>query len=158
MGDTDIRKATLADLPIIVAMLADDPLGAKRESPELPLDPRYLAAFDAIAADSGQSLMVATIGNDLVGCLQLTVIPGISRMGAKRALVEGVRIAASHRGHGIGEQMMAWAKTEATRAGCSVLQLTTDRTRVDAHRFYERLGFVGSHVGMKLELGAARED
>lgn len=158
MGDTIIRKATLADLPRIVAMLADDPLGAKRESPGLPLDPRYLAAFNAIAADPAQSLMAATIGSDVVGCLQLTIIPGISRMGAKRALVEGVRIAASHRGHGIGEQMMAWAKAEAIRAGCHVLQLTTDRTRVDAHRFYERLGFVASHVGMKLELDPARGD
>ncbi len=158
MGDVDIRKATLADLPFIVAMLADDPLGAKRESPGLPLDPRYLAAFQAISVDPAQSLMVAIIDDDIVGCLQLTIIPGISRLGARRALIEGVRIAANHRGQGIGGRMMAWAKAQATAAGCRVLQLTTDRSRADAHRFYQRLGFVASHTGMKLELGAAPDD
>lgn len=133
-------------------MLADDPLGQTRERPGLPLDVRYLQAFDEILADPAQSLMVATVAEDVVGCLQLTIIPGLSRLGAKRALIEAVRIAATHRGQGIGEKLITWARDTAAQAGCYLLQLTTDRSREQAHRFYQRLGFVPSHLGMKLEL------
>jgi GNAT superfamily N-acetyltransferase len=147
------RRATGPDLPAIIGLLADDPLGRERESPGLPLDAGYLAAFAEIAADPGQLLAVATLAEEVVGCLQLTFIPGLSRVGSRRALIEGVRVAAACRGHGIGEDMVEWAKQEALRRDCRILQLTTDRTRQDAHRFYERLGFVASHVGMKCELG-----
>jgi len=147
-----MRRATAADLPAIVGLLADDALGAIRERPELPLDGRYLEAFAAIDADPRQLLMVATLAGDIVGCLQLSFIPGLSRLGSQRALIEGVRVAAEMRGRGIGEDMILWAKGEALRRHCHILQLTTDRSREDAHRFYERLGFVASHVGMKLDL------
>lgn len=155
MTDVVIRNATRADLAAIVAMLADDPLGQTRERSELPLDARYQQAFDEIVADPAQSLVVATVADAVVGCLQLTIIPGLSRLGAKRALIEAVRIAATHRGQGIGEKMIAWARDIATQAGCCLLQLTTDRSREQAHHFYQRLGFVPSHVGMKLELPPA---
>lgn len=151
-----MRRATTADLPAIVALLADDQLGATRESPGLPLDACYREAFDDIVSDPAQSLMVATLGDEIVGCLQLTIIPGLSRRGARRGLVESVRIAASRRGQGIGEQMIAWAIDHATQAGCQILQLTTDRSREQAQHFYQRLGFVPSHVGMKLELASAK--
>ena len=150
-----MRRATVADLSAIIGLLADDPLGSKRESPGLPLDARYLAAFSEIAADPGQLLAVATLVGKVVGCLQLTFIPGLSRLGSRRALIEGVRVAAACRGRGIGEDMIEWAKQEALRRDCRILQLTTDRAREDAHRFYARLGFVASHVGMKCELGDA---
>jgi GNAT superfamily N-acetyltransferase len=152
-----MRRATTADLPAIVGLLADDSLGSTRERADLPLDGRYLEAFARIDADPRQMLMVATLAEDIVGCLQLSFIPGLSRLGSQRALIEGVRVAATLRGHGIGEVMIRWAKEEALRHGCRILQLTTDRSRQDAHRFYERLGFVASHVGMKLDLDATQD-
>lgn len=112
----------------------------------------YLVAFDAIDADPAHELVVLDDGGVVVGTLQLTLLPGLSRHGATRALVEAVRVASSHRGQRLGEQLLGWAVDEARRRGAVLMQLTTDASRVDAQRFYERLGFVGSHVGMKLPL------
>ena len=151
-----MRRATTADLPAIVGLLADDPLGAIRERAGLPLDGRYLEAFAGIDADPRQLLMVATLAGNIVGCMQLSFIPGLSRLCSQRALIEGVRVAAALRGRGIGEDMILWAKGEALRRHCRILQLTTDRSRQDAHRFYERLGFAASHIGMKLDLDASQ--
>ncbi|MFI9050578.1 GNAT family N-acetyltransferase [Streptomyces sp. NPDC053427] len=150
MSDIEIRRATEADLPAIIAMLADDPLGAARESPD-DLTP-YRAAYEAIAADPQQQLLVAVRGGRTVGTLQLTVIPGLSRRGATRSIVEGVRIHADERGGGLGTRLIEWAIEESRAQGCSLVQLTSDATRIDAHRFYERLGFEASHLGFKLVL------
>jgi GNAT superfamily N-acetyltransferase len=144
-----IRTATAEDVPAIVALLMDDPLGAKRE---IPGDPRYAAAFAAISADPNQILAVADADGEIVGTLQITFTPGLSRVGATRATVEGVRVRSDQRGNGLGQQLMEWAIKEATTRDAAMVQLTTDVTRTDAHRFYERLGFVASHVGMKLTL------
>ena len=142
-----IRPATLDDVPTIVAMLADDPLGARRESPG---DPAYEKAFAVIDADPHQYLAVAEVGGEVVGTLQLTFIPGLSRRGATRALIEAVRVRADHRGAGLGKRLAEWAIEESRARGAALVQLTTDASRTDAHRFYERLGFTASHVGMKL--------
>jgi GNAT superfamily N-acetyltransferase len=144
-----IRRATRADVPGIVAMLADDELGAARERPG---DPAYLAAFDAVAADPNQLLVVADVDGTPVGTLQLTFIPGLSRQGAVRAQIEAVRIRSDQRGGGLGGQLIGWAIEAARQRGCALVQLTTDASRTDAHRFYQRLGFQPSHVGMKLTL------
>jgi len=150
VNDLEIRPATIDDVPAIVAMLADDPLGATRETDAG--DSRYLQAFREIAADPQQKLVVAVREAVVVGTLQLTVIPGLSRTGSKRGLIEAVRVRTDQRGGGIGRQLFEWAIAEARRSGCVIVQLTTDRSRVDAHRFYESLGFEGSHLGMKLTL------
>ncbi|HJX42500.1 MAG TPA: GNAT family N-acetyltransferase [Geodermatophilus sp.] len=148
-GGVVLRRAVAADLPAIVALLADDPLGATREG----ADPApYEAAFTAVDADPAHLLVVADDDGAAVGTLQLSFLPGLSRGGALRAQVEGVRVAASGRGRGLGEAMLRWCADEARRRGAVLVQLTTDSRRPDAHRFYERLGFVASHVGMKLEL------
>jgi GNAT superfamily N-acetyltransferase len=144
-----IRIASAGDVPAIVALLADDPLGAARESPG---DPAYLAAFEEIAADPRQVLAVAEASGEVVGTLQLTCTPGLSRKGMTRGTIEAVRVRADQRGQRLGERLVRWAVDEARRHGCGVVQLTTDASRVDAHRFYERLGFAASHVGMKLAL------
>jgi ribosomal protein S18 acetylase RimI-like enzyme len=148
-----IREARREDLPRVVALLADDPLGADRELPGEPLAPAYAAAFDAMAAQGGNVLLVATTDDEVVGCLQLVVIPGLSRAGMLRAQIEGVRVATTHRGRRIGERLVAEAVERARAAGCGLVQLTSDASRADAHRFYERLGFVATHVGMKLTIG-----
>ncbi|MFF4800194.1 GNAT family N-acetyltransferase [Streptomyces sp. NPDC001351] len=150
MGDLEIRSATADDVPAIVAMLADDPLGARRESPD-DLTP-YLAALERLASDPNQHLVVAVREGRVVGTLQLTVIPGLSRRGAVRSIIEGVRIHADERGSGLGTQLIEWAIDESRRQECQLVQLTSDNTRTDAHRFYERLGFTASHVGFKLQL------
>ncbi|KAK1180792.1 GNAT family N-acetyltransferase [Streptomyces sp. NBS 14/10] len=150
MSDFEIRRATADDIPAIVAMLADDPLGARRESPD-DLAP-YQAAFERIDRDPGQRLVVAVRDGRTVGTLQLTVIPGLSRRGATRSIIEAVRIHADERGGGLGTQLIQWAVDESRREGCVLVQLTSDATRTDAHRFYERLGFEASHVGFKLAL------
>ncbi len=149
-----IRRATEDDLPAVVRLLADDPLGATREGSAEPLADAYRAAFAAMEAQAGNELLVAVIALEVVGCLQLTVIPGISRLGASRAQIEGVRVATAHRGAGIGEALMQHAIARATQEGCSLVQLTTDVTRADAKRFYERLGFEATHVGLKLRLAS----
>jgi GNAT superfamily N-acetyltransferase len=150
MGDHQIRLATAGDVTAIVAMLADDPLGAQRESPD-DLTP-YLAALERLTADPNQRLVVAVREGRVVGTLQLTIIPGLSRRGAVRSIIEGVRIHADERGSGLGTQLIEWAIDESRRQDCQLVQLTSDNTRTDAHRFYERLGFTASHMGFKLQL------
>ncbi|MFF1921754.1 GNAT family N-acetyltransferase [Streptomyces sp. NPDC058221] len=150
MSDLEIRAADPDDLSEIVAMLADDPLGATRESPD-DLTP-YRAAFRRLADDPNQHLMVAVRADRVVGTLQLTVIPGLSRRGSTRSVVEGVRVHKDERGSGLGTRLIQWAVDESRRQDCQLVQLTSDATRTDAHRFYERLGFVASHVGFKLAL------
>lgn len=144
------RPATRDDLPDIVRMLANDQLGAIREDVrDLPI---YEAAFAAIASDPNQLLVVGELDGRVVATMQLTFIPGLSHRGSWRAQLEAVRVDESVRGRGIGESMVEWACTQARERGCRIVQLTTNRVREDAHRFYERFGFVASHVGMKLTL------
>ncbi|MCC5477221.1 GNAT family N-acetyltransferase [Streptomyces barringtoniae] len=150
MGDLEIRRATADDLPAIVAMLADDPLGAQRESPD-DMTP-YRAALARLEADPNQHLVVAVRGDRVIGTLQLTIIPGLSRKGATRALIEAVRVHADERGSGLGSLLIEWAIGTARRLGCRMVQLTSDKARTDAHRFYERLGFSATHEGFKLPL------
>ncbi|GIH07531.1 GNAT family acetyltransferase [Rhizocola hellebori] len=150
MSDLEIRPATIEDVPAIVAMLADDPLGATREGD--PGDLGYQMAFLEIAADPQQKLVVGVFGGEVVATLQLTIIPGLSRKGSKRALIEAVRVRSDQRGAGLGRRIIGWAIAEARANNCVMVQLTTDKSRVDAHRFYESLGFESSHLGMKLSL------
>jgi GNAT superfamily N-acetyltransferase len=150
MGDLEIRATVADDVPAIVAMLADDPLGAQRETPD-DLAP-YLAALQRLADDPNQHLVVAVREGRVVGTLQLTIIPGLSRRGATRSIIEAVRIHADERGSGLGTQLIEWAIDASRREGCHLVQLTSDKSRVDAHRFYERLGFEASHLGFKLQL------
>lgn len=155
MSTTDviaIRLAVQDDLPAVVRLLADDALGAARERHAEPLPAEYTSAFAAMRAQGGNDLLVATQAGDVVGCLQLTIIPGLSRLGAVRGQIEGVRVASSHRGQKIGEALLRDAIERCRQAGCSLVQLTSDVSREDARRFYERLGFEATHVGMKLRL------
>lgn len=147
-----MRRATRADLPAIVALLADDTLGAGREDASLPLNAAYLSAFEAIERDENQFLAVAEQDGALLGCLHLTFLPGISRLGAWRGQVESVRVAAAARGSGLGRRMLEWAADTARARGCTLMQLTTDKTRPEAHRFYESLGYQPTHIGYKLPL------
>ena len=147
-----VRPATREDVPAIVRMLADDPLGSTRERIADPLPAEYWAAWDAIERDPNQVLIVAEVDGETAGVLQITAIPGLTRLGAWRAQIEGVRIDRARRRAGLGEIMITWAIEEARRRGCRLIQLTTDKQRPDAHRFYERLGFVATHEGMKLDL------
>lgn len=150
MSAVTFDRATADDVPSIVALLADDPLGARRED---PADTgAYLAAFAVIDADPHQFLAVARRDGRVVGTLQLTFVPGLSHRGATRAQVEAVRVHADERGGGLGTEMMAWAEARAREHGAAMLQLTSDATREDAHRFYERLGYAASHVGLKKRL------
>lgn len=147
-----LRPATRQDLPAIVQMLADDDLGSKREDASIPLSPSYTIAFEAIENDPNNELMVAVAENQLVGVLQITFIPYLTYQGGWRALIEGVRVAREARSSGIGRTMLEWAIRRARERGCILAQLTTDKLRPDALRFYERLGFIASHDGMKLKL------
>ncbi len=152
MANVTFRRAQATDLPAIIALLADDVLGQQREDASSPPNPKYVEALQAIDADPNQLQAVATLGGEVIGTLQLTFIPGLARKGAWRGQIEGVRIAAAHRGSGLGQQMFEWAITQCRAKGCNLVQLTTDKERPDAHRFYERLGFIGSHIGYKLML------
>jgi GNAT superfamily N-acetyltransferase len=146
------RPAQLRDLASIIALVADDGLGKGREDPgETPL-PEYVAAFDAIAGDSNQLMAVVELEGEVIGYMQISFIPGLSRRGAWRGQLESVRIASQRRGRGLGEQFFRWAIEQCRARGCKLVQLTTDTRRSDALRFYERLGFVASHHGMKLGL------
>jgi ribosomal protein S18 acetylase RimI-like enzyme len=151
-----IRRARRADVPAIVALLADDPLGRERETAGDPLPDAYWCAFDAMSAQFGNLLFVAeregAASGDIIGCLQLTIIPGLSRRGMTRGLIEAVRVGAAARGLGVGEQLVRHAIEAARAEKCGLVQLTSDVSRADAHRFYERLGFVASHVGFKFAL------
>ena len=133
------RRAEARDLTAIIAMLADDVLGAAREDPSLPLNQAYLDAFAAIERDDNQFLLVVECDGEVAGCLQLSFIPGLSRLGMWR-------------GQGLGEKMLQWVIATCREKGCGLVQLHTDVTRKDAIRFYEKLGFKPSHAGMKLAL------
>ena len=145
-----IRRARREDVAAIVRMLADDALGASRERLEEPLSPSYFQAFEKVARDQNLRLVVAEQGGAVVGCLQLCILPGISSQGASRGLIEDVRVASDRRSGGIGEQLVQWALAEARASGCKLVELLTHHSRVDAQRFYERLGFARSHVGMTI--------
>ena len=149
------RKARETDLRGIVGMLADDEIGKGREAGIGDLSP-YRDAFAEIDADPNQFLCVVESEGQVVGTLQLTFIPGLSRGGEKRGQIEAVRVAGDRRGEGIGRAMFDWAIEHCRARGCSMIQLTTDKTRADAHRFYENLGFEASHIGYKLRLGDQR--
>ena len=148
LSTVTIRRARRDDVTVIVGMLADDPLGSARERIEDPLPPSYFRGFEAIEKDSNIQLVVAEEGGSIVGCLQLCVLPGLSSQGAPRALIEDVRVARHCRSRGIGEQLVQWAIAEAQARDCKLVELFTHNTRVDAQRFYKRLGFQASHVGM----------
>jgi ribosomal protein S18 acetylase RimI-like enzyme len=151
ISNLTIRRARRHDVGIIVAMLADDALGRGRERLEDPLPPSYFRAFEAVDRDSNIQLVVAEDSNSaVIGCLQLCILPGLSSQGASRALIEDVRVASHCRSRGIGEQLVQWAVAEARGRGCRLVELLTHNSRVDAQRFYERLGFTRSHVGMTL--------
>ena len=152
MTMVSFRPAVAGDLPELVALLADDTLGATRDDASLPLDPLYTAAFAAIAADPNQLLLVGVAGDAVVACLQLSFIPGLTRRGMWRGQIEGVRVASAIRGSGIGRDLMTHAIGLCRARGCGLVQLTTDKSRPDAHRFYADLGFVASHEGLKLAL------
>lgn len=139
-------------MPAIVALLADDELGASRETPGQPLPAAYWRAFEEIERDPADLLLVAVDGGRLLGTLHLTFIPSLTFVGGRRAQIEAVRVASSARGAGTGRALVGWAVDEARRRGCRLVQLTSHRSRTDAHRFYAALGFEATHVGMKLFL------
>jgi ribosomal protein S18 acetylase RimI-like enzyme len=146
-----IRRARRDDVATIVKMLADDALGGPRERLEDPLPASYFAAFERVDRDPNLTLVVAEgEGAAVIGCLQLCILPGLSSQGASRGLIEDVRVASQLRGQRIGEQLVQWALDEARSRGCRLVELLTHHSRVDAQRFYERLGFARSHVGMTL--------
>lgn len=150
MSDLTFRAATEADLPAIVAMLADDALGAQRESPDDLTT--YQAALEQITADPLLMQLICERDGEIAGTMQLSITPGLSRKGMSRMQIEGVRVNASTRGGGIGRQMIEWAIDYAREHSCGLVELTTDKSREDAHRFYERFGFEQSHFGYKLKL------
>lgn len=146
------RLAKRDDLPAIVRMLADDDLGSQRERYEEPLPKSYITAFEQIERDSNHELIVAELNGDVIGTLQLMFLPSLSFQGGLRAQVESVRVDKLYQGQRIGSDMMRWSIERAQGRGAHVVQLTTHQSRADAHRFYERLGFKGTHLGMKLSL------
>ena len=151
-----IRRAGRGDVPSIVRMLADDPLGSSRERVEDPLPESYFRAFEAVDRDPNIQLVVAEDGEGaVVGCLQLGILPGLSSQGASRGLIEDVRVAAHCRSRGIGEQMVQWAVAQARARGCRLVELLTHNSRIDAQRFYKRLGFAQSHAGMTIRFDTA---
>jgi GNAT superfamily N-acetyltransferase len=146
------RKAFEADLPLIVKLLTEDAVVATDDRPDEPYHPRYVTALRELDADPNQLMLVAVLDGERVGTVQLTFIPGIARLGMKRCLVEAVHIAPAHRSKGFGTQMIQWAIAQARERGCGMVQLTSNKKRLDAHRFYERLGFLKSHEGFKYYL------
>ncbi len=154
-ADVVFREARDGDLPAILALLGDDPLGKYRELtlPEhTDIPAAYRAAFETIMADPRNQLYVAEIGGAVVGCFQLTFIPGLTYQGGERAQIEGVRVSRAMRGRGVGKAMMRYAIAQAKARACVLVQLTTDKRRAEAHEFYRALGFADSHAGMKLKL------
>ena len=153
MGEIVIRPAAEADLPQIVALMAEDPVSGYGDDPALPLDPVYAAAFAAIRARPDLHLTVAADGDEVVGVLQLSFVPGLIRRGACRAYLEGVFVRSDRRSQGVGARMVGWAAdTVRARGDCPFLQLTSNKSRTGAHRFYERLGFQRTSEGFKLLL------
>jgi ribosomal protein S18 acetylase RimI-like enzyme len=153
MAKLIFREAVAGDVPAIVALLAADVMGKTREVLSDPVDPRYWAGFNAVATDPNQILAVAEQDGRVIGCVQLSFLPGLSRLGGWRGQIEGVRVATDARGGGVGRAMMEWSIAQCRARGCDLVQLTTDRRREDAQRFYLGLGFEPSHIGMKLSLG-----
>jgi GNAT superfamily N-acetyltransferase len=152
-GPVRLRPARQGDVPALVSLIAADQLGATRDGVRDAADlAAYTAAFEAINDDPAHILVVAELAGEIVGTMQLSFLPGLARRGALRAQIEAVRVADGSRGSGLGAAMVGWAIDEARRRGCGLVQLTTDKSRLDAHRFYQRLGFVASHEGMKLAL------
>ncbi len=153
-GEALLRRATPADADAVIALLADDPISAARGDRAAEEDrPAYTAALAEILADPSNDLLVVEHGGAIVGTLQLTLIPGMARRGAKRLLVEAVRVRSDLRSSGIGSAVMRWVADPAAPAlGAALVQLTSDAARTDAHRFYERLGYTGSHIGFKLRI------
>jgi GNAT superfamily N-acetyltransferase len=150
-GSVTLRPAFVQDVPAIVELLADDPIGGTRESGPDGLRP-YLEAFGAIDADPRQLLLVAEADGAVVATLQLSLLPGLARRGTLRAQLEAIRVHNRYRGGGLGRAMIGWAIEQARRRGCGLVQLTSDKQRTEAHRFYAELGFVASHEGFKLTL------
>ena len=150
--EIQFRRATKNDLNAIVSVLAADPLGARRERTGAVPDPAYTNAFDAIDADANQELIVATLRNEIAGVLQITFIPSLTYTGSWRAQIEGVRVAEGVRSGGIGRRLVQYAIERAVARSCRIVQLTTDKQRPRAISFYQQLGFVSSHEGMKLHL------
>jgi len=144
------REAARGDLPAIITLLADDTLGKARDF--AVVDDAYERAFADLDADPRNFLIVADDGGDVLACLQITYIPGLGRHGAERCQIEAVRVRSDQRGRGLGSQLLTWTIEQARTRGCGLVQLTSDKSRADAHRFYTRLGFVASHEGMKLVL------
>ena len=149
-SELHFRSATADDLPHLVNLLSDDVLGAKRDGADQM--PSYARAFAALCAQPGNSIIVVELGSEIVGMLQLTLIPGLSRGGMLRAQIESVRVSSKHRGKRVGQALFDYAIAEARKAGCGLVQLTSDKRRTDALRFYESLGFKATHEGLKLEL------
>jgi GNAT superfamily N-acetyltransferase len=152
MSGLVFRRATRAVLPAIIALLVDDPIGRTREASAAPLNLRFEDAFLAVDRDPNQFLAVAEKAGTAIGCLQLTFIPGLSRLGMWRGQIESVRIASGHRGQGLGDHMLKRAIETCRQHHCGLVQLTTDVKRLDARRFHEKFGFKASHTGMKLDL------
>jgi ribosomal protein S18 acetylase RimI-like enzyme len=146
------RQARSTDLEALVFMLADDAIGTTREDVTTPLNKRYIDAFLSIKADPNNELIIVEFSEQIIGMLQLTFIPYLTHIGSWRCLIEGVRIHADYRGQGLGEKMFEWAISRAKEQGCQLVQLTSDKQRPDAIRFYEKLGFTASHEGFKLVL------
>lgn len=146
------RNAVENDLPALIQMLADDDLGGKREDFSVVLNSNYIAAFNSIESDPNNELIVACYNNNIIGMLQLTFIPYLTYIGSWRCLIEGVRIHSKHRGQGLGRKTFEWAIARAQAKKCRLIQLTSDKTRIDALRFYESLGFIASHEGFKFHL------
>lgn len=151
-SEIQFRDAIRQDMPDIVRLLSDDPLGSQRESDTSPLPQSYYSAFEAIDRDSNNELVVVESSGSIIGVLQLTFIPYLTYCGSWRALIEGVRIDRKCRSLGIGQKLISWAIERSKQRGCHMIQLTSDKNRPEAIRFYERLGFVSSHEGLKLHL------
>ncbi|NOK38049.1 GNAT family N-acetyltransferase [Corallococcus exercitus] len=152
MPPITFRHATATDLPAILTLLADDAIAQSRTGYTEEVVPAVHAAFKEITDDPNNELIVGEQEGQVIATLQLTYIPGLSRGGMRRALVEAVRVRADLRGQRIGEALMVDAMERARARGCGLMQLTTDKRRHEAHRFYARLGFVASHEGMKRPL------
>jgi len=151
-AERTIRRATRSDIPAIVHLLADDPLGQRRKRDQAPLPDAYYDAFERIDGDPRNELVVVEAHGEVIGTLQLTLVPYLTYQGATRGQIEAVRVDLRYRSQGVGHDLFVWTIERARPAGCHLVQLTTNASRDDAHRFYTRLGFVASHTGMKLDL------
>jgi GNAT superfamily N-acetyltransferase len=152
-----LRKATRQDVLAIIHLLSEDPLGSQRERYQQPLSQKYYDAFQEIDDDQNNELLVAEVNGKIIGILQLTFIPYLTFQGGKRAQIEAVHVDGRYRNQGIGNRMIEWAILRARQENCHLVQLTTNKQRTDAHRFYERFGFVASHEGMKLALRSLKK-